>query len=122
MEEKYTIAIDQVYETTGANDLNWRITTSDHTEIPVYINNGETVMESDWTTSWSSTGFPQVDTYPKLPNALGVIYVDDGVIKCRTPNGDDIILGEMSDGDEKVSINIIATIAKKLLEQTKEIV
>jgi len=53
-----------------------------------------------------------------LPNALGVIYVKDNKIKCRTPEGEDIILGEMKDGDEKITINIIATIAKKLLEKS----
>jgi len=79
-----------------------------------------------WTTNpykitWTDN-IIESDVYPKLPNALGVIYVDEGVIKCRTPEGEDIILGEMGDGDEEVSIKIIATIAKRLLQKEEKAV
>lgn len=74
------------------------------------------------TTTWTYTDMIEEDRYPKLPNALGVIYVEEGVIKCRTPEGEDIILGEMEDGDEEVSIKIIATIAKRLLQKEEKAV
>lgn len=69
--------------------------------------------------AWSSSWPPVFETeiYPKLPNSLGVIYIEDDEIKCRTVEGEDIILGKMKEGDEKITINIIATIAKKLLQR-----
>lgn len=103
--------IDPNYNTAASNI--YTITTTDNTNPYIYSPN-----------IWTTITFPQHtnlegDFYPKLPNALGVIYVEGGKIKCRTPEGEDIILGEMGDGDEKVTINIIATIAKRLLEKEK---
>ncbi len=80
-----------------------------------WSNGYTTIPQYNYSTTsvWPADG----EIYPKLPNALGVIYVEDGKIKCRTLKGEDIILGEIGDGDDKVSIKIIAVIAKKLLEK-----
>lgn len=65
-----------------------------------------------------NVSYAQTDNqYPVLPNTLGVVYVEDGEIKCRTLEGEDIILGNMKDNEETVSTNIIAIIAKRLLQK-----
>jgi len=79
--------------------------------------NGYAIVNPQYTYSTATTWSNDGEYYPKLPNALGVIYIEDEKIKCRTPKGEDIILGEIGDGDDKVSIKIIAVIAKKLLEK-----
>ncbi len=106
------------YSNTSAGpQAIYTITTGDN----IWIDKSQ-IYNSPSTTTWKiDSTWPEAsgDFYPKLPNALGVIYVEEGKIKCRTPEGEDIILGEMGDGDEKVTINIIATIAKRLLEKEK---
>ena len=106
---------------TGDNWNNGTIWVTDHT-----ITYPNTPVQQPLTTDtvyipsvWTVPGENE-DVYPKLPNALGVIYVEEGVIKCRTPEGKDIVLGNMEDGEDEVSINIIATIAKRLLEKPSE--
>ena len=120
-----------------ATQTTYTINTSDGSGD--WYNSNGTIWTTDPT--WVQPGIPQQPTdntvyvpsvwtypdenmngewYPKLPNSLGVIYVEDGEIRCRTPEGQDILLGKMDDGDDEVSINIIATIAKRLLEKPSE--
>lgn len=101
--------------------------TGDNYTINVSYPNDNTWTTGVWTTGGTTTTggitnipwmtVPEGVTYPELPNALGVIYVEDGEIRVRTPDGEDIVLGRIDDGDEKVAINIVAVIAKKALEK-----
>jgi len=108
--------ISSDYVVTTANNT-WATTATLTTDGTGGWSNGYTTVVPQYTWSAASTWPVDGEIYPKLPNALGVIYVEDGKIKCRTLKGEDIILGEIGDGDDKVSIKIIAVIAKKLLEK-----
>lgn len=109
---------DNVTTSTGDNytiNVNYP-TQSDNTWVTGTWTTGGWTKTTTTSIPWSQVIEPGV-TYPELPNALGVIYVEDGEIRVRTPEGDDIILGKIDDGDEKVAINIVAVIAKKALEK-----
>lgn len=114
MKNRY--GISNISSTIKPNDVEYTLTSSSGED---YYNYDLTSQQSytDDHVSWvTTTTEVDSDIYPKLPNALGVIYVDKDEIKCRTPEGNDIILGKLDESDNEISLNIVATIAKKLLE------
>lgn len=92
------------------NTTNGTITT-DH----VFWNDNQTYSQD---TTWY---YPPEDGWPEVEGAIGIIYVDDNKIKIKTKSGEDIIIADISEGQTEVTVNLLAVIAKKKLEESQPV-
>lgn len=85
--------------------------TTDH----VFWNDNQTVP---YGTTWY---YPPAEGWPEVEGAIGIIYVDDNKIKIKTKSGEDIVIADISEGQTKVTVNLLAVIAKKKLEESQPV-
>ena len=63
---------------------------------------------------------PGIEYWPQVKDGIGIVFVDGDLIKLKTKNGKEVVIGKLSESEEEV-IPLEAIIAKKrLLEGTKE--
>jgi hypothetical protein len=71
-----------------------------------------------WTTT-INTGLPGMEIWPSDKSALGLVYIDDNLIKLRTKNGKEVVIGKLDESeDEDIEVLPLQVIAvkKQLLE------
>lgn len=75
---------------------------------------------------WSTTiSYPAIlqpgeEAWPTVKDALGIVFVDDNLIKLKTKNGKEVVIGKLTDNDiETIPLEVIAA-KKKLLEGSSE--
>lgn len=88
---------------------------SNGTWTQIDLKPGEVYPDPIWTTTSSSIHFYPPEFEP--PNALGIIYEEDGLIKIRTKEEVDIVVADLNkEKNERVIFDIKKLIAKKKLE------
>ena len=63
---------------------------------------------------------PGEEAWPIVKNTLGVVFIDGNLIKLKTKNGKEVVIGKLTDDDiETIPLEVIAA-KKKLLEGSSE--
>jgi len=115
------------YTSDKINDSGWTtattITTAGNTggiyNIPA---NNTYTTSSGWTTisTYPVILQPGEEAWPIVEDALGIVFIDGNLIKLKTKNGKEVVIGKLTDDDtEIIPLEVIAA-KKKLLEGSKE--
>lgn len=106
------------------------ITTTDNTGGYVtypynspYSGSTITIPNSGWSTNvtYPVVLQPGEEAWPSVKDALGVVFINGDLIKLKTKNGKEVIIGKLSDNDKTEIIPLEAIAAKKkLLEGSNE--
>lgn len=126
MSSSNTLAVSTTAGTNGS--ATWTVYpypyTSDGTTTPITGGwSGGTITipsTGGWTTGvrWPPS---DQDFWPKVEDGIGVVFVDGDLIKLKTKNGKEVVIGKLNPDDETEVIPLEVIIAKKkLLEGTKE--
>lgn len=74
--------------------------------------------------TWTTIAYPGVlgedeEAWPKVEDALGVVFIDGDEIKLKTKNGKEVVVGRLDDSDDFIPLEVVAA-KKKLLEESNE--
>lgn len=85
--------------------------------------NGHYVGNGTWTTTIATYPVvlqPGEEAWPIIKDALGIVFIDGNLIKLKTKNGKEVVVGKLTDDDvETIPLEVIAA-KKKLLEGSNE--
>lgn len=104
------------------------ITTTDNTgiiNIPYnnpYSSGGTITIPGTWTTisTYPVILQPGEEAWPIVKDALGIVFIDGNLIKLKTKNGKEVVIGKLTDDDiETIPLEVIAA-KKRLLEGSTE--
>jgi len=122
----YSTSANNDYSTSANNDYtsNHVITTGNSGWATAQTITTGTIAPGTWTTTIAT--YPTTlqigeEAWPIIKDTLGIVFIDGDLIRLRTKNGKEVIIGKLSD-DEKIEIIPLEVIAakKKLLEGSKE--
>lgn len=119
---------------SSGDGITWTTTTTDHTEIwprpsttgghtHITTNPGQPA-NGGWTAgSWQILYPPQLqegqEAWPKVDDALGVLFIDGDEIKLKMNNGKEITVGRLDDSDDFIPIEVVIA-KKRLIEEANE--